>query len=176
MTGSKRSHIRPGVKMRGYGRAEKTPAHRTVLDAPKTERDAAVRFVGTVEKRVKKGVRDVMTSLGTRGYVIMAEDVYRRLTEIAEDRAAVAAYHQTRGEESVPVAVVDRLLGGENPIRVWREHRGKTLGQLSAEVGKAKGLLSDMENGKKTGSIETLRAIARALDVDLDDLLVREEN
>src|SRR5687768_4627051 len=104
----------------------------------------------------------------------MAEDAYHRLTEAAEDRAAVAAYHQTRGEESVPAALVDRLLAGENPIRVWREHRGKMLHQLSAEIGKAKGLLSDMENGKKAGSIETLRAIARVLDVDLDDLLARE--
>jgi hypothetical protein len=32
-----------------------------------------------------------------------------------------------------------------------------------------------MENGKKAGSIATLRTIARALDVDLDDLLVGEE-
>lgn len=45
-----------------------------------------------------------------------------------------------------------------------------TLEQLATPVGRAKGLLSDMENGKKSGSIETLRAIAAALRVDLDAL------
>jgi DNA-binding XRE family transcriptional regulator len=175
MTGSKRFPARPGATKRGYGR-KKTPADRAVVKSPKNERDGTVRFVGMVDRSVKKGVRDVMAALGTGGYVVMAEDSYHRLAEAAEDRAAIAAYHRTRGEESIPAAIVDRLLARENPIRVWREHRGKTLDQLSAEVGKAKGLLSDMENNKKTGSIETLRAIARVLDVDLDDLLVREDD
>jgi hypothetical protein len=87
-----------------------------------------------------------------------------------EDAAATAAYDRTRGEESVPVAVVDRLIAGENPMRVWRDHRGMTLEQLGAKAHLSIGYLSEIEAGKKPGSIKALRAIAGALDLDLDDL------
>jgi transcriptional regulator with XRE-family HTH domain len=45
-----------------------------------------------------------------------------------------------------------------------------TLADLGAAVGKQKGYLSEIKGGKKTGTIETLRAIAQALNVDLDDI------
>ena len=90
--------------------------------------------------------------------------------EASEDATARAAYAATREEESVPVEVVDRLLAGENPVRVWREFRGLTVSALAERAGVAKGYLSEIETGKKTGSLNTLRAVATVLDVDIDDL------
>jgi hypothetical protein len=87
-----------------------------------------------------------------------------------EDAAAIAAYGRTRGEESVPATVVDRLIAGEHPVRVWRDHRGMTLEQLGAKANLSIGYLSEIEAGKKPGSIKALRALAGALDLDLDDL------
>lgn len=46
------------------------------------------------------------------------------LEEMLEDAAATAAFHATRDQERVPIELVDRLLAGENPVKVWREHRG----------------------------------------------------
>jgi DNA-binding XRE family transcriptional regulator len=81
-----------------------------------------------------------------------------------------SAFARTADEERVPMELVDRLLAGENPIRVWREHRRLTLAELGAKAGFSKGYLSDIERGNRAGPVDTLRAIARSLRVDLDDI------
>ena len=73
-------------------------------------------------------------------------------------------------EELIPAAVVDRLLAGEAPVRVWRGHRGMTQQALAAAAGLSKSYLSQIESGKKTGTLETLRRLARVLGVEVDDL------
>ena len=49
------------------------------------------------------------------------------LRDMVEDREATAAFAATRSQEAVPDAIVGRLIDGENPIRIWREHRGLSL-------------------------------------------------
>ena len=92
------------------------------------------------------------------------------LAELIEDAAATVAYHRTRDQEHVPIGVVDRLIARENPVRVWREHRGHSLRQLAERAGIGIGYLSQIENGERKGTVETLKKIAAALDVELDDL------
>lgn len=57
-------------------------------------------------------------------------------------------------------------------VRVWREHRGLTQDELARRVGLSKSFLSEIENGKKTGSVRTLRALADALGIELTRLAV----
>ena len=76
------------------------------------------------------------------------------------------------GGESFPAEVVDRLLAGQNPIRVYRDHRGMTQGALAAAAGIHPVYLSQIETGKRTGSAKTLAAIAEALGVTVDELIV----
>jgi DNA-binding XRE family transcriptional regulator len=73
--------------------------------------------------------------------------------------------------ERIPAAIVDRLADGEAPVRVWREHHGLSLRGLAEKAGISAAMLSEIENGKKEGSVHTLAALARALRVDLDDLV-----
>jgi DNA-binding XRE family transcriptional regulator len=75
------------------------------------------------------------------------------------------------GGEAVPLDLVRRLSEGENPVRVWREYRGLSLRALARQVGISAAMLSQVENNQKDGSIRTLAALARALSVDIDDLL-----
>ena len=75
------------------------------------------------------------------------------------------------GGESFPAEVVDRLLAGQNPIRVYRDHRGMTQGALAAAAGIHPVYLSQIETGKRTGSAKTLAAIAEALGVTVDELI-----
>ena len=77
---------------------------------------------------------------------------------------------KSSAEESFPIEIADRLLAGENPIRVYRNLRGMTQNQLAAAVNINTVYLSQIENGKRTGSIKTLAAIASALNVGVDDL------
>jgi DNA-binding XRE family transcriptional regulator len=92
------------------------------------------------------------------------------LEELIEDRLAEAAYHRTVGQETVPDSVVGRLIDGENPITVWREHRGMTLRSLAEIAGIDPGYLSQLENRKRAGPVATMKKLAAALRLDLDDL------
>ncbi len=81
-----------------------------------------------------------------------------------------------RGEEYIPAALVERLIAGVSPIRAWREHRGLRPADLVSRVdGLSQGYLSQLETGARNGSVPVLGAIARALDVTLDDLVPWDE-
>ena len=73
-------------------------------------------------------------------------------------------------EESFPIAVVDRLLAGENAVRVYRGYRGITQKQLAEATGIKARHLAQIEKGQRTGSAEVLTAIAEALRVDVEAL------
>jgi DNA-binding Xre family transcriptional regulator len=101
-------------------------------------------------------------------------ELERRLEE-AEDENDALELRLARIEdaileaEPVPAAVVDLLAGSENPLRVWREHRGSALCELLRRAGISAAMLSEIEAGKKEGS--TLAALACALGVDADDMI-----
>ena len=103
-------------------------------------------------------------------------ELERRL-ELSEDEGDLLEFrlaeieHIVGGDEFVPGEIVDRLLRGDNPIRVWREHRGLSLRELARRAEVSAQLVSEIERGQKEGSLRTLRSIARSLSVDLDDLV-----
>jgi DNA-binding XRE family transcriptional regulator len=70
----------------------------------------------------------------------------------------------------VPAAVANAILDGAHPVKAWREHRGLTQGTLAAEAGISKAYLCQIETGRREGAVKTLRAIATALNVTVDDL------
>ena len=103
--------------------------------------------------------------------VAVSRETYDDLVAAAEDRAARSSFAATRDEESLPAALAYRIaIDGENPITVWRAHRGMTLTALAKATSCAKGYLSEIESGAKPGSMAVRRRIAAALGVDLDDL------
>ena len=101
---------------------------------------------------------------------------YERLLAMEEDyedfRAALAV--ETRiaegTEELVPAPVADRLIDGESPLRVWREHRGLSQSALARASGVNRVQIVEIEAGRNAGSIRTLRRLADALGVALDDI------
>ncbi|CAK06114.1 helix-turn-helix domain-containing protein [Rhizobium johnstonii] len=103
-----------------------------------------------------------------KGYVLLSEDDYQDLVDISEARAAKARIGA--GEETWPEDVVKALIAGEDPVRVFRKHRGMSIKELAEKSGLSQPYLSEIETGKKEGSLDALRSIASALDVDLDDV------
>ncbi|MDN5850680.1 MAG: helix-turn-helix transcriptional regulator, partial [Nitrococcus sp.] len=82
-----------------------------------------------------------------------------------------------RGEEElIPAELGDALMQGENPIRVWRKHRGVSQAVLAAAAGITTAHVSQLEAGKRQPSVEVLRALARKLAVDMDDLLAGDDD
>ena len=102
---------------------------------------------------------------------------YERLLALQEDFAdiqaalAVEARIVTGDEELIPGNVVDRLLDGEQPLRVWREFRNLTQADLARSSGVNRVQIVDIEAGRNSGSVHTLRKLATALEVSVDDLI-----
>jgi DNA-binding Xre family transcriptional regulator len=86
--------------------------------------------------------------------------------QIREAEARVAAGE----DEYVPVELTRRLMAGDVPVRVWRQHRGMSARALAARAGISAAYLSQIETGKKPGSFDAMAKLARALDVDMEDL------
>ncbi len=91
----------------------------------------------------------------------------------AEMNAEIAAYDAAvaRDEEAFPMSLYDKIDAGENAILVFRKYRGLTQTKLAELADIERSMLSAIEHGKKTGSVASLQAIARVLEVSLDDLV-----
>lgn len=107
-----------------------------------------------------------------RGTVTRAEyeALLERLEDI-EDALRLREAEPADRSDYMPAELVRRMVEGESPVRVWREHRGLSLKALAEKAGVRAGYLSEIENRKKPGSVAAFRALARALGVAVDDLL-----
>lgn len=110
-------------------------------------------------------------------YVALARGRYEQFVELVEDAMDAAAVERFKErlaageEEFVPSEMLDRILSGENLVRVWREYRGLTVAALAEKAGITQPYLSQIETGKREGTLATMKKIAAALKVDLDDLV-----
>lgn len=109
-----------------------------------------------------------------KGYAARAE--YEALLEAREDLSDIRSFDEAmaalaRGdEELLPSEMVDRLMAGDSPLKVWREHRGFSQSDLARRSNVNRVQVADIEAGRKTGSVATLKSLAVALSVDMDDL------
>lgn len=84
---------------------------------------------------------------------------------------AVMSHMPIADRRLVPADVLGRLLNDENPIRIWREHRGLPLSAVSERSGLAESYLMELEFGEREPSLWVLGLIAKAIDVPVDDLI-----
>jgi len=110
-------------------------------------------------------------------WAVLPYEVYLQLVEQADmvqdlrDYDRIKAAVESGEEETVPAEVVYALLDGENPVKVWREYRNLTQKQLAEAAGISVPYLSQIESGRRRASTRVLSAIARILQVTLDDLI-----
>ena len=107
------------------------------------------------------------------GMVTIPLAEYERLVADSEMLADLAAYDAAKAEagEGMPLAVFSRIISGDNPVTVIREWRGLSQAELARRANLHRVQLHDIETGKSRGSVETLKAIAVALDVGMDDVV-----
>jgi DNA-binding Xre family transcriptional regulator len=121
------------------------------------------------------GVQTITTAAGER-LVVLSENEYEALVEAADENAAAEAIRRfeqklAAGEEEfIPSEWVDRMPEGESRVLIWREYRGITLDDLARKANITTAELSDIECGKE-GSLGTMKKIAEALKVTIDDLV-----
>lgn len=112
-------------------------------------------------------------------YILLPRAAYQVLLdrlEDLEDSACVRAGEARGGPspDAWPAALVDRLLAGDHPARLWREQRGLTLAALAKRSGVPASYISEIERRKKPGSVKALHALATALQLSLDDLVLAD--
>lgn len=115
---------------------------------------------------------------GRPEFAVVPIELWERIREAAEEAEDIADAERFEREDDgfrVPHEVVVAMHEGQHPVRAWREHRGLTQEALAAAAGISTPFLSQIEGGKRVGSLDTLRAIARALDVPLDALAAAAE-
>ncbi|SIP96336.1 DNA-binding transcriptional regulator, XRE-family HTH domain [Rhizobium sp. RU35A] len=105
-----------------------------------------------------------------KAYVLLSEEDYEDLVDGLEASAVLAEI--AAGQEVWPLDIVEARANGENPVRVFRTYRKMTVSDLAAAAGISQPYLSEIESGKKTGSVDVLKRIATALKVDLDDIVL----
>lgn len=75
------------------------------------------------------------------------------------------------GSNELPDHVLqDLAVGAQSPIKTLRKHRGMTQDDLANACGLSRPYLTELETGRKEGSIKSLKAIAQALQVPLERL------
>jgi DNA-binding XRE family transcriptional regulator len=97
-------------------------------------------------------------------------ELFQDIQDFDKAKAAIA-----RGEEKlIPAEVVNAILDGVDAIKVWRKFRGLTQADLAQKIDISVPYLSQLESGKRKGSVDVLAAIAKALKVSLEELLPAE--
>ena len=77
---------------------------------------------------------------------------------------------EAAGQETTPGAVIDRLMDGEPPLAVWREHRGLTREALAQAADVGVDEIATVERGGELG-LRKMVALAKALRIEAEDML-----
>lgn len=110
------------------------------------------------------------TVIDGKPFVLVPEEEFEDMMAIIMAREVLARIEA--GEETWPAELVYELWETDSRIRTYRNYRKMSVSDLAAAAGISQPYLSEIESGKKTGSVDVLKRIAAALKVDLDDIVV----
>ncbi len=95
---------------------------------------------------------------------------YAELEDQHDVLAVQLARVESANEELIPGEIIHRLSAGDAPLTVWREHRGLTPEALSEKAGVSLAEVRSIESGTDP-SLRTAVALAKALEIDAEDLI-----
>ena len=111
-----------------------------------------------------------------REFAILPMERLKKLIDDAEMLADVKAYDAAKAslkrdnEELIPLEIDERRLAGESTVKIWREYRGLTQEGLAKASSVSRSMIAAIEAKHKRGGIATLKKLAGALKVNLDEL------
>lgn len=76
------------------------------------------------------------------------------------------------GADDLPTDVKEKLaMKAGHPVKIVRKFRGMTQEDLANATGLSRPYITEIETGRKEGSIRALKAIADALSISLENLV-----
>lgn len=96
-----------------------------------------------------------------KAFVLVPVHEYRRLITRGQDEP-----------ETLPDSVLDMIAAGAyHPVRILRKFRGLTQARLAEAAGLSRPYLTEIETGKKSGSVTAMKALAEVLQVPVGLLM-----
>jgi DNA-binding XRE family transcriptional regulator len=118
-------------------------------------------------------VQIIRDAKGTPAFAVVPWKEYVRIArgdaEDLEDAAAAEA--AMTDPDRYPAEVAQRMLAGENTLKVIREWRGLTQQELADKSGRVKQYISQLETGTRKIGRKTARVLAPPLRVSPEALL-----
>ena len=105
------------------------------------------------------------------------DNLANAIEDIEDELAGILAYarQQENGKAGRDLAMPrdqwQRIRDGDSAVRVVREYRGLTQAELSVASGVARPEISAIENGSRRGTVDTFKALAKALRAPIDVLI-----
>ncbi|WP_419904245.1 helix-turn-helix transcriptional regulator [Kiloniella sp.] len=98
---------------------------------------------------------------------------YNALITAKEDLEDILAFDKAVSDDSdgLPHEFMLRLIDLESPLTVFREWRGYSQTTLAKTSGVNRVQIIDIEAGRKTGSVQTLRKLSETLGITIDELV-----
>ncbi len=118
----------------------------------------------------------IIKNSGKPEWAVLPYQTYLKLVEKAEMLEDIRDYDQAKAdlengrEELIPAELIFAIQDGKNPIKAWREYRSLSQQELADMADISVPYLSQLETGRRKGSLEVLTEIAKALKVSLDNL------
>src|SRR6202790_1312105 len=115
--------------------------------------------------RFQKTPRGEVAILPRKDYELLVAKASEADEDAGTARIVARARKEIASGASLLPKDIDRMANGENPVRVVREWRDVTQMYLSFKTNLSQGYISDIENGRRTGTAAALRLIANVLKV-----------
>ena len=106
-------------------------------------------------------------------FIVLSEAEYRTILEDAGDSAiAEQAMIADEGAPSMPSELAEQIWDGTlHRLAAWRKAVGMTQAELATAAGIRAATVSDIESGKIDPRLSTLRALAKALKLGIEDIV-----
>ena len=110
---------------------------------------------------------------GIKQFAILPVDEYMYLIEKAEMLDDIKAFDDAINinDELIPSEVAEKLINGENKIKVWREYRQLSQIELANRSEIPEASIAKLETGMLNASAIQLEKIAEILNLEQDDLV-----
>jgi len=117
----------------------------------------------------------IIENNGMPEYAIVPFDEWEKIISRMEDLEDIRDARNISAEiaagvETFPADFVKRLSSGESRLKVWREYRNLTLAKLAKTCGVSIPAISQIENNKRTPSVDLLVKLSKALCCEMEDL------
>jgi len=108
--------------------------------------------------------------------IVLTSKEYETLKALAEDATDVALLNAAKiaddGCPTLPLDLFEDVMAGEmHPLTAWRKVTKMTQASLAKKAGIRVATLSDIEGGKIDPRFGTVKALADALGVGIDDVM-----